>query len=910
MPKILILSSNPRGDLNLEREVSDLNKAVKRLGKNNPKFEVEIELGVRSQELPKLLAEYSPQFVHFCGHGAGEQGLVFQDENGRERLVSTEILARLFKTLQDEVNCVVLNACDSDRQSEAIVAYINYVVGMSQPILDQAAYIFAVSFYESLAAGKSVEQAYEFGCMAIQIWSADNSQSSRHRKAEYVGAVAQPAQPDLPEHLKPVLRKKNLLPSSATESNLVQEVIPQEVAPPDLPPGFEAFVRREIDRKEYKDQARGAYDNFGQFSSQKAVDLSKSECKQRQILLGKVKQSWIEGFLQPSLQNTAALSLDLKARPDAIADLSQEIEALSVELDSSYERLQGTQIYQEMGQGRTLLILGSPGAGKTIALLQLAQRLIDRSEQDLSLPIPIVFNLSSWAKDRKSIVDWLIDELLEKYQVPKSLSEPWIRNQQIIPLLDGLDEVNAEYRNDCVRFLNEFIGLFPQTEVAVCSRVRDYEALTERLQISSALCLQPLLAKQVYQFLDSVGGSLSGLKTLLKRDADLEQFAQTPLILNFMSVAYQGWSVEKLLPELHSTPDRSQHLFDTYIDRRLDRGTASEYPKKQVLRWLSWLGSRMVPEKQTIFLIEEMQPTWLQTKAQNRLYRFGSMLVGGLLIVLILWPIYAWDPLSNSLFKKGGLINALTWGLILGLIFGWGKAEIKTVETLTWPWKKTWEDLFGGLISGLKWGLLFSLFLAPIYGLLRGSEASPFYLGTAFANYGTELPGLKWGIGYGLSLGMSLGMTFGLINDIKGSEIETKTIPNQGIRRSARNVGVTGLITCLIFVPFYWFNGLLIIIFYKGLIFNISAWGESSLFDLITPGLRWGLMSGLIFGGGLACIRHLSLRLILHHSNYIPWDYAKFLDFVSDRLLMKKIGGGYVFFHRMLLEHFAQMNRS
>jgi hypothetical protein len=83
MPKLLILASNPRRDLNLDREVSDLNNAVQRLGD----LEVVLGLGVRSQELQVLLAEHSPQFVHFCGHGAGEKGLVFQDEDGREQHV-------------------------------------------------------------------------------------------------------------------------------------------------------------------------------------------------------------------------------------------------------------------------------------------------------------------------------------------------------------------------------------------------------------------------------------------------------------------------------------------------------------------------------------------------------------------------------------------------------------------------------------------------------------------------------------------------------------------------------------------------------------------------------------------------------------------------------------------------------
>ncbi|MBD3886210.1 NACHT domain-containing protein [Phormidium tenue FACHB-886] len=803
MPKLLILSSNPRRDLNLDREISDLSTAVQRLGK----FEIGLGLGVRAQELPLLLAEHSPQVVHFCGHGAGEQGLVFQDENGREQLLSTEILTRIFKTFADEISCTVLNACDSDRQAAAIVEHVDYVVGMSQPILDKAAHLFSVGFYGGLACGKSIEQAYELGCIAIQIWSETQSQSSptrQYRKLVQVGEVEQPARAQIAEYQKPVLlRKRTQLPASLAGSDSVPKV--PLATPPDRPSEFVEFVQQEIDRQEYKDQARAAYDNFGQFSTANAPELKKSEYAQRKILVSKVKEFWIEGFLQPSLQGETTLCLDLKARPDAIANLSQGIEALSVKLDDSFEELRETQIYQELGQGRTLLILGDPGAGKTIALLQLAKRLLERSEQNLTLPMPVVFNLSSWAKERKTIVDWLLDELREKYQVPKVLSEPWLTQQQLILLLDGLDEVNADYSNDCVRALNEFMGLFPKTEVAVCSRVRDYEALSERLQISSALCLQPLSPQQVYEFLDRVGGALAGLRALLKQDAELEQFAQTPLILNFMSAAYQGWSVEKLRDELRSPLDRNQHLFETYIDRRLERGAASEYSKHQVLHWLSWLAGRMVQEKQTVFLIEKMQPTWLNNRSEARAYRIRTFIISGLSV-----------------------------GLIYGLYFG----------------------LYFGLSAGLIYGLYFGL----VYGLFFGLSA-------------------------GLSVRLSVGLIFGLGSGLGRSEIVQRAVPNQGIRTSRRNgifIGLGGvLIGGLIGAPIGPRIGVLI-----GVLF-------------------FGLISGLKYGGA-ACIQHFTLRQILHKKGRIPWDYARFLDFASDRLLMKKVGGGYVFFHRMLLEHFAQ----
>ena len=46
-------------------------------------------------------------------------------------------------------------------------------------------------------------------------------------------------------------------------------------------------------------------------------------------------------------------------------------------------------------QGK-LLILGEPGAGKTTELISLAHDLIARAVEDDTVPIPIIFELSSW----------------------------------------------------------------------------------------------------------------------------------------------------------------------------------------------------------------------------------------------------------------------------------------------------------------------------------------------------------------------------------------------------------------------------------------------------------------------------------------------------------------------------------
>ena len=128
MTRILILSSNPSGDLkNLNREIRDLKDALERLNK----FEVKDYLAVNYNELQTLIANNSPQFVHFCGHGAGAQGLVFEDKNGEAQFANTETIAGIFETFSAEydrspINCVVLNACYSEIQAKAIVKHINY----------------------------------------------------------------------------------------------------------------------------------------------------------------------------------------------------------------------------------------------------------------------------------------------------------------------------------------------------------------------------------------------------------------------------------------------------------------------------------------------------------------------------------------------------------------------------------------------------------------------------------------------------------------------------------------------------------------------------------------------------------------------------------------------------------------
>ena len=155
----------------------------------------------------------------------------------------------------------------------------------------------------------------------------------------------------------------------------------------------------------------------------------------------------------------------------------------------------------------------------------------------------------------------------------------------------------------------------------------------------------------------------------------------------------------------------------------------------------------------------------------------------------------------------------------------------------------------------------------------------------------------------GLSFGLSVWLLLGLFQGVSSETIEDRhrVVPNQGIRRSARNSLVLGLISTAI----VWLVCGLSIGLSEGLSYRYRLSAVLS-FGLII-GLSAGLLAGLL-NGGLACLRHYVLRFLLWRAGSVPWNYPRFLDYAAERILLRKVGGGYIFVHRLLLEYFASLD--
>ncbi|WP_242049364.1 hypothetical protein [Aulosira sp. FACHB-615] len=96
--KILLLAANPIGSryLRLGEEMREIEEGLKR-SKNRERYSIATAQAVRYRDIRRAILEHEPQIFHFSGHGAGEEGLVFEDETGAAKLVDAEALAGLFQ---------------------------------------------------------------------------------------------------------------------------------------------------------------------------------------------------------------------------------------------------------------------------------------------------------------------------------------------------------------------------------------------------------------------------------------------------------------------------------------------------------------------------------------------------------------------------------------------------------------------------------------------------------------------------------------------------------------------------------------------------------------------------------------------------------------------------------------------
>ena len=592
----------------------------------------------------------------------------------------------------------------------------------------------------------------------------------------------------------------------------------------------------------------------------------------------KAVASEVESRLEQSLHNKVYIELDKEQDPNQV-QTPWDME-LKTSKNPSEQLPAGTKIERIFDRddinGR-LLILGAPGSGKTTTLLELAKVLVVRAQKNPELPVPVLLNLSSWKEDKQSIADWMATALkLKSYGFRVDICKRFVVNGRILPLLEGLDELASDRQEGCVQKINEFLQEW-MGNLVVCSRIEEYQHYEALLGLNNSIVLQPLRREQIRDYVQS-----ESLWQLIEADSDLMELAQIPLMLNMMVVAsvrlnFQQWQ------QLVSSQERLDYLFEAYINTVLGQPRGQDPSLKQTRRWLGWLATQLIQDNETEFLIEKIQPYWLESKIQRLTWGLMVALIWGLILGPIGGLIYG---LTIALSMV--IIAALIWGPISWLIesekntenlrYNWwmefkkrlvkwlekeldewlSNRGIETGERLKWDWNKAKTQIIYGLIIGLIYGSIISIVSRSIHALIL----APIY-----------------------------GLTHGLTKGFLGTEIKNKISPNQGIKQSCINLIPLSAIAYFPSVATVFLLGKIV-----GLYFG---W-----YILLTEGLVITLIISISQNN--AFIMHFALRLVLWWSGYAPWNYAKFLDYATKHLLMQRVGGGYRFLHDLLRQHFAK----
>lgn len=166
--RILFLAANPTDNVRLRLE-AEYRLLRNRMHDNAEagNCELRVEFAARPAELQTALLEYKPHVVHFAGHGNGE-GIHLETDEGRTCPVSAAQLSTLLTLARRHVRLVVLNACRSAPQTEALGRLVDFVVGTGAPVADDAAVRFTAHFYKSLAVGGTVREAYHSAKKGLQ----------------------------------------------------------------------------------------------------------------------------------------------------------------------------------------------------------------------------------------------------------------------------------------------------------------------------------------------------------------------------------------------------------------------------------------------------------------------------------------------------------------------------------------------------------------------------------------------------------------------------------------------------------------------------------------------------------------------------------------------------------------------
>ena len=606
-------------------------------------------------------------------------------------------------------------------------------------------------------------------------------------------------------------------------------------------------------------------------------------------------------------------------------------------------RLNQIRSYYERLRPRRLVIVGVPGSGKTFLAMELIISLLrDRNTADR---VPCLISLSSWDPETK-FEEWVAERVKTAYDIPLSLADALVKNGRLLPVLDGLDEMDGTGQPPArsaaaLRRLNSYRGPLVMT-----CRADEYQSMRRndaRLEYCAVVQIRKISARKSRRYLldrafdraqwrevlDDItsarSGALAGTLTtpwLLFLAAEVSQAAGGPSLLReFVGraaepatrAALEAGLLERFVPAvitLHPQPD----------------GTS--YEEEAVIAWCVLLarflrdtGSRELAGRVmsgTDIIVHQLWPI-----AGLRTPRVATAA-----LTLVLWlPFLAATSVllgHNGYFPFPGLWVVASVA-VMPLVAGWGGLghwlQPRQIVFSRIRHPKGAERLLlsllvaaclgveGSLVFGTGFGAAFGIGFALVHGLgLATAVRWDIHLLAAFA--ASFLTAFVFGIatgalggGYGASAGLPCGLAAGCVSLFVAVRVGIWLAARRGgglpdgqpgfpnPRTALHDDFVAGNIAGLI----------------SGALAFLLAWRAPWLAAPLPLAVLFGATAYLSAGPGFVAetSRRYAATLFAARGR-LPWRLLAFLDWAHQAGILRVAATAYQFRHRRLQDWLAR----
>lgn len=566
----------------------------------------------------------------------------------------------------------------------------------------------------------------------------------------------------------------------------------------------------------------------------------------------------------------------------------------------------------------SMLILGAPGSGKTTLLAELGYKITQRSLKIKKGYVPLLFNFTSWSifkiqKPSASFLNWLIYEARNSIGLIQNDIENLILSKKIICLFDGLDEVAEEDRLSCLQAFNQF-RFEHRIKVAITCRREEYDLVKMEsenkntnivLRVDGAIEILPLYNQQISAYLKE--NMLFSILTIYQKSHTLQQILNSPLWLSIAVNAYKKQNWEKFEKEQNWKYRLMSYYEDWILNTKLREWSQKqigiihvgknkfknqdfnkkEFREKNIINWIAWLAFIMNREQLSVFYLERVQPWYLPNTSIRKYDIFSNSLLSVIIGVAltIVFNIAAGLKIGVAM----GVFGSFCYYMFESVD---KIAKIKLLSFFSFKNQFLGSNAFSSILfrgsNGISMeaivnGIVLSLIIVLPSTLILSSNYE------ITDNTILLLYAIICGI-YSFTIGISATLVNSLVKNIEKNSFLLKEIekPNQGLINSLKYASIS-------FVPGVLCLGLFFILPIEMLSLNVFKIQSNFLLGIICIAYL------LRFPGKIGIFGYIKLSIIwllLRREQYVSKHYVKFLNTACRVGYLKRVGGGYRFFHR------------